>query len=158
MPVRTIPTATTPTTCATPWPTSRAPTCCPTSGWTTSRWCRRGMSRWNGNTDDDRARGPNDRRPVAARTRGRGDGDAEDRPLQPGESRRRGLAEFPGAVPAQRPAAQPAALREVVPGRHADVRAGVGTRRVRLRRDADQRCEPAGMQGADARHAAEEAG
>src|ERR1700692_2203271 len=53
MPARTPPTATTPTTCVTPWPTRRALTCCPTSGWTTSRWCRRATSRWNGSTDDE---------------------------------------------------------------------------------------------------------
>ena len=41
------------------------------------------------------------RRPAAAaHSRGRGDGDAEDRPLQPGEPRCGWLAELPGAVPA----------------------------------------------------------
>ena len=38
-----------------------------TSGWTTSRWCRPGMSRWNGSTDDDHTlttrRGPGTSRP-----------------------------------------------------------------------------------------------
>src|SRR3954463_16592657 len=53
MPARTTPTATTPTTCATPWPTSRARTCSPISGWTTSRWCRHVTNRWNGSTDDE---------------------------------------------------------------------------------------------------------
>jgi len=57
---RTTRTATTPITCVTPWPTrswragasdrgpDERPNCCPTSGWTTSRWCRRVTSRWNG--------------------------------------------------------------------------------------------------------------
>ena len=78
--------------------------------------------------------------------------------FNPGGSRRRRLAELPGAVPAHRPPAQPAALRQVVSGRHADVPAVVRARRVRLGCDADQRRQPAGVQGADARPAAEEAG
>src|ERR1700722_3588902 len=134
MPARTTPTATTPTTCATPWPTNRAPTCCPTSGWTTSRWSRRGTSRWNGNTDDERTRYRDAGHPTGPRRLG--DGDAEDRPLQPGGSRRScqfwGMAELPSPMPAHRPAAQPAALREVVPGRHTDVPAILRARGVRL--------------------------
>ena len=97
---------------------------------------------------------PRIRHPAGARRRG--DGHAEDRPVQPRGSGCGRLPELPGAVPAQRPAAQPAALRQVVPRRHADVPAVVRARRVRLGRHAHQRREPAGVQGADARHAAEE--
>lgn len=50
-PARTTPTATTPITCDTPWRTSRVPSCCPTSGWTTSPLSRPGTSRWNGSTE-----------------------------------------------------------------------------------------------------------
>ena len=59
-------------------------------------------------------------------------------------------------MPAHRPAAQPAALRQVVPRRHPDLPAVLRARRLRLRRDAHQRRQPAGVQGADARPAAEE--
>src|SRR5262249_15495646 len=51
MPARTTPTATTPTTCVTPWPTSRDPSCSATSNWTSSRWYRPDTNRWNGSTD-----------------------------------------------------------------------------------------------------------
>ena len=84
-----------------------------TSGWITSRWCRPATNRWNGSTDEcchNASRDSRSRRPAAAADpRGRGDGDAEDRPVQSGEPGRtpiRRLAELPGAVPADRPAAR----------------------------------------------------
>ena len=59
-------------------------------------------------------------------------------------------------MPAHRPAAEPAALREVVSGRHADVPPVLRARGLRLGCDAHQRRQPAGVQGADARSAAQE--
>src|SRR5579875_454385 len=160
MPARTTPTATTPTTCATPWPTSRAAICCPTSGWTSSPSCRPATNRRNGSTDGVR-RGYRDRGTrgpaAAAGARGRGDGDPEDRPVQSREPGRRRVAELPGAVPAQRPAAQPADLCQELPRRDADLPAVLRARGVRVGCDADQRGQPVGLQGADARPAAEKA-
>src|SRR6201998_2410515 len=120
------------------------------------------MNRWNGNTDERRRRRPDPGPAAAADTRGCGDGDAEDCAVQPGEPRRlrrfSGVAELPGAVPADRSAPEAFSISSALPGRPADLPPVVRARRVRLRRDADQRGQPPGLQGADARLAAEEAG
>ena len=72
---------------------------CPTSASTTSLSCRPVTSRWSVSTDDHvagTATGPGHH--AAAGPGGRGDGDDEDRPVQPGERSRRALGLLPGAV------------------------------------------------------------
>ena len=144
-----------------------------TSGWTTSRWCRPGTSRWSGSTDGvDRFRfaifvhvsrvSPVDGthpmtataepRPAAARRPAAGAGrrdhrHRQDPPVQPGDQRRAGVAVLRGPRAAHRPGAEPAALHQVVPRRHAELPPVLRARRVRLGRHADQRREPAGLQG-----------
>ena len=97
------------------------------SGWTTSRSSRRATSRWSGSTDGRHGQDP---------------------ALQPGGLRGVAVGELPGHRRADRPRARRAAQGQVGPRRLADLPALLRARRLRLRRDADQRQEPAGLQDA----------
>ena len=74
--------------------------------------------------------------------------DPEDPPLRSRARRRAALGALRGPGRARRPPARRAALGEVEPRRFADLPALLRARRVRLRCDADQRRQQAGVQGA----------
>ena len=85
---------------------------------------------------------------VAGRSDRPAHGHAEDPPLRPRGRPGGQLAELRGAGREGRPPARRPAPDQVVPGRLADLPPLLRARRLRLRRHAHQRRQPAGLQGA----------
>ena len=101
------------------------------SGSTTSRSCRPATARWSASTDEKQSLM---------------DITLKIRRYNPEVSDESTWQTFQVAGPADRPGARRAAQGEVGARRHADLPPLVRARRLRLRRDADQRQEPAGLQ------------